>query len=314
MSESQRINDALRIVVGLGELLWDMLPTGKQLGGAPTNFAYVSRLLGNQSFVASRIGDDEQGREALARLAQLGLSTLYVQRDEKHSTGIVRVELDEQGEASYTNSPDDAWDYLEWSPQWKGLASRTDAVCFGTLAQRSAESRSTIQNFLQAMRPDALRIFDVNLRHSFVTAEMLSQSLEAVRIVKLNSDELPRVSAMLELGGRGSYAFANRLLQVFDLDLVAITRGAEGSLLVAAGDMVEHPGFRVSVADTIGAGDAFAAALAHNYLQGASLEQISESANRVGAWIATQTGATPLIESNEFARAMMKTIASQTAK
>ncbi len=304
MSEEQQ-----RIVVGLGELLWDMLPTGKQLGGAPTNFAYIARLLGNQSFVASRVGNDEHGCEALNRLAQLGLSTLYVQQDEKHSTGIVRVELDDQGEASYTNSPDDAWDHLEWTPQWTELASRTDAVCFGTLAQRSNASRATIQTFLQAMRPDALRIFDVNLRHSFVTAEMLSQSLEAASVVKLNSDELPRVSAMLELGGRGSYAFANRLLQVFDLDLVAITRGADGSLLVTAEDMVEHPGFRVQVADTIGAGDAFAAALAHYSLQGASLEHISEAANRIGAWVATQTGATPSIRVDEFEGMTMKALA-----
>ncbi|MGI8653736.1 MAG: PfkB family carbohydrate kinase [Pyrinomonadaceae bacterium] len=304
----QSSNDSPHTIVGLGELLWDVLPAGKQLGGAPTNFAYVARLLGNQAFVASRIGDDEHGHEALNRLEQLGLSTLYVQRDEKYSTGIVRVEIDAQGEASYTNSQDDAWDHLEYTPQWKELAMRADAVCFGTLAQRSTESRLTIQKFLQAMRPDALRIFDVNLRHSFVTAEMLSQSLEAANVVKLNSDELPRVSAMLELGGRGSYAFANRLLQVFDLDLVAITRGADGSLLVAAEDMVEHPGFRVPVADTIGAGDAFAAALAHNYLQGASLEQISESANRTGAWIATQTGATPFIVSSEFESAIMRTL------
>lgn len=304
----QNSNNAPRTIVGLGELLWDVLPAGKQLGGAPTNFAYVARLLGNQAFVASRIGDDEHGREALARLAQLGLSTLYVQRDEKHSTGIVRIDLDEQGEASYTNSPDDAWDYLEWSPQWKALASRTDAVCFGTLAQRSTASRLTIQKFLQATRPDALRIFDVNLRHSFVTPELLTASLEAANVVKLNSDELARVSAMLELGGRGSHAFANRLLQVFDLDLIAITRGADGSLLVTAEDMVEHPGFRVFVADTIGAGDAFAATLAHYSLQGASLEQISEAANRTGAWIATQTGATPLINPDEFESAIMRTL------
>ncbi len=309
MSEAQRINNVQRTIVGLGELLWDVLPAGKQLGGAPTNFAYLARLLGNQSFVASRIGRDEHGREALHRLSQLGLSTLYVQRDEKHSTGTVRVELDDQGEASYTNSPDDAWDHLEWTPQWKELATRADAVCFGTLAQRSTESRATIQKFLQAMRPAALRIFDVNLRHSFVTPELLSASLEAARVVKLNSDELPRVSAMLELGGRGSYAFANRLLQVFDLDLIAITRGADGSLLVTAEDMIEHAGFRVPVADTIGAGDAFAAALAHYYLQGASLERISESANRIGAWIATQTGATPSINANEFEQATMKAIA-----
>ncbi len=306
----QNSNNARRTIVGLGELLWDVLPAGKQLGGAPTNFAYVARLLGNQAFVASRIGADELGQEALDRLHQLELDSSYVQRDEAHQTGTVRVLIDAQGEASYTNSQNDAWDYLEWTPQWTELAARVDAVCFGTLAQRSTTSRSTIKRVLQETRANALRIFDVNLRHSFVTAEMLSESLEAANIVKLNSDELSRIAALLELGGRGEHAFANRLLQIFDLDLVAITRGANGSLLVTAEDMIEHTGFPVTVADTIGAGDAFAAALAHYLLQSAPLEQISVAANRIGAWIATQTGATPSIEPREFEQATMKALAS----
>ncbi len=294
------MDSSQRIIVGLGELLWDLLPAGKQLGGAPTNFAYVARLLGDHAVVASRAGSDENGQEAFDRLKHLELSTLYVQRDEAHATGTVRVALNEDGEASYASSQDVAWDYLEWTPQWKQLAAQADAVYYGTLAQRSTLSRETIQRFLQHTRPDALRLFDVNLRHSFVTAELLTESLELASAVKLNSDELPRIAALLQLGGRGLHANANRLIQIFELELVAITRGACGSLLVTAEEMIEHEGFPVTVADTIGAGDAFAATLAHYYLQATPLEKISEAANRAGAWIATQTGATPFIEAHAF--------------
>ncbi|MFN2455477.1 MAG: carbohydrate kinase [Pyrinomonadaceae bacterium] len=294
------MSSAQRTIVGLGELLWDVLPGGRQLGGAPANFAYVARLLGNQAFVASRIGADDLGHEALERLEDLHLSPLYVQRDEEHATGQVRVEINETGEPRYTSFQDVAWDYLEWTPQWEQLAAQADAVCFGTLAQRSVRSRETILRFLQGTRPGALRLFDVNLRHSFVTAELLAQSLELASLVKLNGDELPRVAETLKLGGRGHHAFANRLRQVFELEMVAITRGAKGSLLVTEEEMIEHSGFEVPVADTIGAGDAFAATLAHFYLQGAPLEKISDAANRAGAWIATQTGATPLINPCEF--------------
>jgi fructokinase len=292
----QSITQAQYSVVGLGELLWDLLPGGKQLGGAPTNFAYIAGCLGDDAIVASRVGEDELGAEALARLAQLGLPASFVQRDETHPTGTVLVDINESGEPTYTSSPDTAWDHLVWTPQWKELATRADAVCFGTLAQRSTESRAAIQKFLQETRPAAMRIFDVNLRHSFATLELITESLELSTAVKLNSAELPRVAAMLQLGGRGERAIAHRLIQVFGLELVAITRGAEGSLLVTEEECVEHQGYQVKVVDTIGAGDAFAATVVHYYLRGATLERISEAANRIGSWIATQTGATPPID------------------
>ena len=281
------------VEVGLGELIWDCLPGGKQLGGAPANFAYVSRLLGNESIVASRIGDDDLGGEARERLSALGVSTEYLQIDREHPTGTVRVRIDEQGEASFAVNENSAWDYLEWTGRWGELSGRADLICFGTLGQRHESARQTIIRFLGATRPDALRVFDVNLRHTFFNVEMLERSLELATVVKLNQPELFTLGRMLEINAETEERMARHLLEKFRLELVAITRGARGSLLVSHDETIDHPGVRVRVKDTIGAGDAFIAALAHYYLRRAPLADISEAANRMGAWVATQEGATP---------------------
>jgi len=283
------------LTVGLGELIWDYLPNGKQLGGAPTNFAYVSRLLGHESIVASRIGKDDLGREALERLSALGVSTDYLQVDPEHPTGTVRVRLDEQGEASFALNENSAWDYLEWTDRWAELSGRADIVCFGTLGQRREPARQTIIRFLEATRPAALRVFDVNLRHTFFNAEMLERSLELATVVKLNQTELLTLGSMLEINAKTEEETARHLIERFRLELIAITRGAHGSLLVSGEETSDHPGVRVRVKDTIGAGDAFIAALAHHYLRRAALPHISEAANRMGAWVATQEGATPTL-------------------
>jgi len=291
----RRRKSALKLV-GLGEALWDLLPSGKQLGGAPTNFVYASRLLGDEAIIASRVGFDEQGQEILNRLERLGLSTSYVQRDDGHPTGTVHVQVDERGRPAFMITKDVAWDYLEWTPQWQELAAQADAVCFGSLAQRSPNSRKTIQRFLQTTSPAALRVFDANLRQSFYTAELLCESLKAATIVKLNDDELRQLSELLKLSGKDERTLAVQLMRAFDLEMVCITREARGSLLVTEKVMTEHFGLQVKVADTIGAGDAFTAALVHCYLRRASLEEVSDAANRMGAWMATQVGATPLFE------------------
>jgi fructokinase len=294
-------------VVGLGELIWDLLPAGRRLGGAPTNFAYVSRLLGGPGdtvVAASRVGRDALGREAIERLARAGLSTRYVQTDPTHPTGTVGVSVDARGEANFRVNQNSAWDYLEWTPDWEDLAARADAVCFGTLGQRAAEARACVLRFLGRTRPAALRVFDVNLRHSFFDARMLAASLALANVVKLGDDELPRVASMTGLGGRDERETAERLIRAFDLRLVALTRGARGSLLVTEEDTVEHPGYRVAVADTIGAGDAFAAALVNRLLRRAPTSEVSDAANRAGAWVATQTGATPEPPPGGLARAL----------
>lgn len=284
-------------VVGLGELIWDLLPDGKQLGGATTNFAYISRLLGNTSILASRVGDDELGREARGRLVQMGIVTNYLQVDHDHPTGTVGIKIDADGEAHYSMNEDSAWDYLDWTDGFELLASKADTVCFGTMAQRCQRARATILRFVEHTRPEALRIFDVNLRHAFFTADMLARSLKLATIVKLNNDELHRISGMLGLDAREEETLARQMMDKFKVELVAITRGDKGSVMITEHEEVTHPGFQVDVIDTIGSGDAFAAALAHYYSRRAPLSIISEAANRMGSWIATQVGATP--ETNE---------------
>lgn len=290
------------LFVGLGELIWDMLPEGRRLGGAPTNFAYMARLLGNRSAVASRVGRDALGREARARLEAAGVSTTYVQVENVHPTGTVGVRIGERGEPTFTVNGNSAWDYLEWTESWEELAGRADCVCFGTLGQREPRARETILRFLERVRPSALRVFDVNLRHSFFTPEMLARSLALASVAKLNTDELRLAASMLSLRGDDERALAEDLLARSGLDLVALTRGERGSLLVSAEGASEHAGFRVEVADTIGSGDAFAAALAHCRLRGATLEASNEIANRVGSWVATQPGATPEADAQRIAR------------
>jgi len=281
------------MVVGLGELLWDLFPAGKQLGGAPANFAYITCLLGDEGIPASRLGQDALGAEALHRLKELGLSIEFIQQDANHPTGTVNVEVDDAGQPRFEISASVAWDFLDFTPQWQKLAQQADAVCFGTLAQRSESSRSTIRRFLAATRAGALRVFDVNLRQRFYTAQVLAESMKLATIVKLNHEELPKIMRWLELEHHHAEDSARYLLSLHNLKLVCVTRGNSGSLLITPDECNEHPGFKVKVADTVGAGDAFTAALVHGYLRRTSLAQINETANRVGAWVASQPGATP---------------------
>lgn len=281
-------------IVGLGEILWDMLPEGKQLGGAPSNFAYISTLLGNQGFVASRIGYDDLGQEAVAQLAKVGVSTAAVQVDPRHATGTVQVQVDAKGQPIFEIAENVAWDFLEWTPAWRALAAQSDAICFGSLAQRAGASRSTIRQFLAAAGKDAVRIFDVNLRQAFYTREVLAESMKLADIVKLNHEEVPIVMRMLGLAHLDDVASASALVESQGLKLVCITRGCRGSVLLDRRTVDEHPGYRVRIADTIGAGDAFTAALVSEYLLGASLPRMNETANRMGAWVASRVGAMPV--------------------
>lgn len=293
-----------RIVVGLGELLWDLLPAGKQLGGAPANFAYITSLLGDDGIPASRLGEDNLGAEAIHRLGELALSTEFVQKDADHPTGTVKVEVDGSGQPRFEISESVAWDFLDWTPQWQKLAQQADAVCFGSLAQRSERSRSTIRSFLLASRKNAMRVFDANFRQHFYTAQVFSESLRLATVVKLNHEELPRTMHLFELEHRSEEDSARRLLSMYELQLVCVTRGDAGSLLVSAEESNQHPGFKVKVADTVGAGDAFTAALVHGYLRETSLAQTNETANRVGAWVASQSGATPTPNAGSLAQTL----------
>lgn len=280
-------------VVGLGEILWDLLPTGHQLGGAPANFAYCSHLLGDRGIVASRIGCDQLGDDIRESLAKTGITDQFLQSDESQSTGTVLVQVDSAGQPKFEITRPAAWDFLEWTKDWQNLANSADAVCFGSLAQRSAKSRKTILNFLSATRPGALRIFDVNLRQKFFSAEVISESLQHADGMKLNHEEVPRVKELLAMDEAEDVSFCRNLMQRFELKLICITRGANGSLLCDSHGTDEHSGYQVKVKDTIGSGDAFTAALVHEYLRERPLSEMNEAANRMGAWVASHSGGMP---------------------
>src|SRR6266852_9802531 len=201
-------------VVGLGEILWDMLPNGKQLGGAPANFAYISTLLGAEGIVASRVGSDSLGKEALQQLGAWGVTTGFVQSDTVHPTGTVQVEVDHAGQPKFEIAEGVAWDFLEWTPDWQKLAEQADATCFGSLAQRAATSRATIRKFLGATQKGAVRVFDVNLRQAFFSQEVLVESMKVADIVKLNHEELPRIMQVFGLEHRDEIASADSLMKI----------------------------------------------------------------------------------------------------
>jgi fructokinase len=298
-------SDMRNKVVGLGEVLWDIFPDRSCLGGAPTNFAYIATLMGDQGVVASCVGDDPLGHEALQKLQGFGLDIDHVQSDRAHATGTVRVKIDDKGIAQYEFSHPVAWDFLEWKSDWRHLAETADAVCFGSLAQRSETSRSTIRNFLQAATK-AVKIFDVNLRQSYYSQDVLAESMKLADIVKLNDEELPKVMSLNQFLHKDELSSAQHLIEIYDLKLVCITRGCHGSLLMTGDKASEHSGFRVKVADTVGSGDAFTAGLVHEYLRGSSLDRMNEVANRVGAWVASQVGGMPAPSGGELENSLAK--------
>jgi len=282
------------LICGLGELLWDMLPTGERLGGAPANFAVMAGRLGNHSVIASRLGGDALGERARAVLKDFSVDLSYLQTDGQQPTGTVGVEIAE-GEPRYVIHAPAAWDFLEWTPAWRALAQEADAVCFGTLAQREHVSRETIAKFLAATRAECMRVFDVNLRVPFFSAEVIAASIKTATLFKLNESEVPVVMELL--GGPTKTKIADAahwLLGRYPLKMVAVTMGGEGSLLVTREAMHRHPGVDVQVGDTVGAGDAFTAGLVDAYLRGASLAEMNEAANRWGAWVASKPGAMPV--------------------
>lgn len=290
MNESQPVFT----VIGLGEILWDMLPTGKQLGGAPANFAYHAQALGSRGVVVSCIGEDDLGREILVKLDTLDLDTRYITTDPNHPTGTVTVELDDKGVPSYTIHEGVAWDYIRPSDGIMRLAQQTDAVCFGSLCQRSEVSRKTIRQFLGATSKNCIRIFDINLRQKYYNQEIIASLLDLSNVLKLNDEELPVVADILGIAGEET-TILTRLVQRYDLQLIALTRAFAGSRLFSANDDHSHTGYKVEVADAVGAGDSFAAVVALGLLQNESFEHINKRANRVASFVCTQNGATPTL-------------------
>jgi fructokinase len=285
----------LPTLVGLGEILWDLFPDGPRFGGAPANFACTAAELGARVAtveMVSAVGTDPLGDQALAALRQHGVQVGGVPQLDR-PTGIVLVELDPRGQGTYTFASNTAWDNLAWSPSLADLAGRTSLVCFGTLGQRAAPSRETIRRFVQATPTTAWRLLDINLRPPHWCPAVVRESLPLANVVKLNDHECAELSAVLDLTGPEPLRL-EQLLRRYDLQLIALTRGERGSVLLSAsGERTELPGERVPVADTVGAGDAFTAALALGLVLNQPLAEIHRRASQIAAYVCTQSGGTP---------------------
>lgn len=285
---------AAKPIVGLGEVLWDLLPAGRQLGGAPFNFAFHCHQLGHSSVIVSRVGDDDLGRDIRGRLASQGLTDAYVQADATHSTGTVPVAVDARGQPTFTITPDVAYDYLAWDERLESLAAQARAVCFGTLIHRHAVARTTVYRFLRAA-VRALVVFDINLRQNFYNRMDIDHSLRLSNWVKLNDDELRTLQGMLNLSGASQSAALATLRNSYDLELACLTRGEHGCLVQTADEEVDVPGRAVKVVDTVGAGDAFTAGLLVYRLEGRPLREAAEFANRLAGRVAASHGGTPSV-------------------
>jgi len=286
--------DRRPIIVGLGEILWDLLPDGKQLGGAPANFAYHAQALGADARLVSRIGPDALGRETLERLTQLGLSTAALQTDPTLPTGTAGVVVAADGQPQFTIHEPAAWDALELTLEGRHAVADADAVCFGTLGQRDPRSRATVRALVAATPPSALRILDLNLRQHYISRELIEESLALANVLKLNDTELTQLGEFLGLSGDARTQIA-ALAGRYDLRGVACTRGARGSVLFAGGRWSEHPGVQTHVVDTVGAGDAFTAAMVLGLLVSWDLEEVHRRAIAVATFVCTQSGATPAL-------------------
>ncbi|QDU71541.1 PfkB family carbohydrate kinase [Mucisphaera calidilacus] len=287
-------------VVGLGEALFDCFPDRIVLGGAPVNFAvHADRLLnptGGSGTILSRVGSDALGRKLTDELVQRGIDTGHLQHDPNYPTGTVDVRLTDEGQPDYTITPDVAWDHLDFDERARGLAESCQAVCFGTLAQRSKPARSSIQSFLESAA-DAIRMLDINIRRGYDLAPLLPRSIELATVVKLNEHELPLAAEILGLTTSGQpLAQLEALLDEGGLDAVALTRGSEGTLLMTKqGGFEGEPGsFNPNPdADSVGAGDACGAGLVAGMLLGLDPRDIVTLANAMGAHVASCPGATP---------------------
>ena len=282
-----------QLVVGMGEALWDMLPEGRKIGGAPANFAYHVSQFGLDSRVVSAVGDDELGNEILANFAEKKLECQI--EKVPYPTGTVQVELDEKGVPRYDIKEGVAWDNIPFTTSLQELAKKTDAVCFGSLAQRNSVSRETINRFIDEMPQEehVLQIFDINLRQHFYSKELIEESIKKCNILKINDEELVIVSQMFGFADIDFKEQCKLLLTKYNLKMLILTCGVDGSYVFSPGEMsfLETP--KVKVADTVGAGDSFTGAFVAAILKGLEMKEAHRLAVNVSAFVCTQNGAMP---------------------
>lgn len=283
------------LVVGMGEALWDVLPEGKKIGGAPANFAYHVSQFGLPNCVVSAVGDDDLGREIIENFTAKGLKQLIA--DVPYPTGTVQVEIDQSGVPQYEIKENVAWDNIPYTERLESLAERTTAVCFGSLAQRNVVSRNTINRFLDVVsrNEENLIVFDVNLRQGFYNKEILCNSMKRCNILKINDEELVTVSRMFGYPGIDLQDKCWILLGKYNLKMLILTCGINGSYVFTPGNVSFQPTPKVEVADTVGAGDSFTAAFISSVLKGKSVLEAHSLAVRTSAFVCTEKGAMPTL-------------------
>ncbi|MCX8036910.1 MAG: carbohydrate kinase [Candidatus Sumerlaeia bacterium] len=281
-----------KTILAYGEVLWDLLPTGPKLGGAPFNFAYRVHSLGDRGLIASRVGSDDLGRRARERMAALGMDLAYLQTDGQKPTGTVHITL-ENKKPDYFIVPDVAYDTIAPTPELLALAPACDCICYGTLAQRSPIARATLEKLLDCAGRPPVKLLDINLRKDCFTRETVTASLERADILRLNDDEARFLSEFLGLGTSRLPDFCETMMRRYTLQLCLVTLGESGAFVARAnGEAVYTPGYRVEVVDPCGCGDAFTAGFIHRWLRGDPLPRCCELGNALGAMVAMQPGAT----------------------
>ena len=292
--QTHNCNNNVPVVVGIGEVLWDLLPEGRRLGGAPANFAYHAAMQGAEAYAVSAVGDDANGSELLVELRGKKLSTEYIAELPLHSTGTVTVKLND-GMPSYTIHAPVAWDFIPWNDRLEQLARQADAVCFGTLAQRGNVSAETIIRFLDHTRPDCLKVFDVNLRQTFFSKDIIDASLRQCNLLKISDEELPVVAELFGLYGADEVVISE-LMRRYNLKYAVLTRGKDGSAFYDGKGIIAIPAYDYGAkVDTVGCGDSFTATLTAGLLFGFSLEAAMTRASKIAGLVCASAGAMPEI-------------------
>lgn len=282
-----------RLVVGLGEVLWDMLPEGRKIGGAPVNFAYHAGQFGIDTMAVSAIGNDKLGEDTIAEMNGKHLNHIFP--SVPYPTGSVQVKLNEKGVPAYDIKENVAWDNIPFTNEIESVARNCQAVCFGSLAQRNAVSRSTIRKFIESTPGGCIRIFDINLRQNFYTSNVIRDSLEHCNILKINDEEIMLVSRMFNYDSSNIENVCRTIMEDFSLEMVILTCGTKGSYIFTKDGVSFMPTPKVNVADTVGAGDSFTGSFCAAILRGLPVAEAHKKAVEVSAYVCTQNGAMPEI-------------------
>lgn len=282
-----------RLVVGLGEVLWDMLPEGRKIGGAPVNFAYHAGQFGIDTMAVSAIGNDKLGEDTIAEMNGKHLNHIFP--SVPYPTGSVQVSLDEKGVPAYDIKENVAWDNIPFTNEIESVARNCQAVCFGSLAQRNTVSRNTIRKFIESTPSGCIRIFDINLRQNFYTSNVIRDSLEHCNILKINDEEIILVSRMFNYDSSNIENVCRTIMEDFSLEMVILTCGTKGSYIFTKGGVSFMPTPKVNVADTVGAGDSFTGSFCAAILRGLPVAEAHKKAVEVSAYVCTQNGAMPEI-------------------